>query len=509
MATERESMKKILLALHAIHPDVINYFIIENKIIDHNKDAIKNYKSPTDRTIKNSFNRSNGLSPNTFAFFCSYVPNPGLDCTYECLSTGLRKSIVDGWRGGGDVSSAFSAALAKIIANPSVDHSLVLNDSNYIGHLQDQHLPFHESTKQKYFFNKIKCSIERVTGIKLPSVCINGDPVFDCSFIDAPGVERPVVEVSCTLNGPATPPDASVSEFASKAKSGPHAHDNPSFGVSGYTTNKGRLLINVCWTTYFRSLEIHDAHYMQAIYSCGTDVEDRKIDALSKNIARVLRDKGNCSHPILGVTTAVVFKRQSDGPYWTFVQLKEGGASRIPESHLTPSFVHQPATKMKRSLLREVADIEFHIYRELLEEIFNFPENIHSDFDFYKQIVNRHFAIKSINGLIEKKQAELFCHGLVLDAHRAKFELVYVLRIDDPIWFAEIGQHIEANQEAIKGGVVLAPLDAEGVVQTLAGQLTHSKPVRRMCSPGQAGLVAAIEHLKNRQDPHLKTVSIS
>lgn len=510
MTTASDSMKKILQTLFRMKPSVEQFFKAE---LSNKK------KSIGPKTIENAFSSSNGLSPRTLLFFETYIPNPVKDYSFSKLAEKLKKFIEIEPNQRTRVKKEFATFLAEAHTGNVQNTDEQLTTFDYIGRLQDPNLPFHDPGRQQKFWDQLLDAIKNafrvdqtiaLTRPQFKSVNAGNFSRFEVSFLEVVRFNAQTALV-CQLGGDSTPDGPSTTEFAIKASQGRAVHDNPSFGVAGFAQNQqDQWTVELRWTTYLRSLEYHDAFYMQAIYAFGTKLENDKFKALAQNVARILRTKfSNHTLPILGVTTAIAFKRESGGPYWTFVQLKEGGTSRIPESHLTPSFVHQPATMMKRSLHDEVSDIEFHIYRELIEEIFNYPENIHSDFAFYRQLVEKHFAIAHLKQLIASNQACLHCHSLVLDMHRAKFELIYVLRIDDPAWFAAIGQHVNANQEAIKGGVVLAPLDAQGIHEALTGGLTYSKPVRRMCSPGQAGLVAAIEHLKSRHDPHVENVAIT
>lgn len=510
MIKNSNSTKKILLTLHRMNPNIVHFF--------KEKLRLKEIKI-NPKTIDNAFLSLHQLSPKTLNFFQAYIPTSVKEYSFSNLTEELRLFIENDHHRHADAAQQFATLLTEVHAGDVQNTNEQLTTFDYIGQLQDPNLPFHDPNRQQKFWDQLLDAIKNafrvdqtiaLTRPQFKSVNAGNFSRFEVSFLEVVRFNAQTAVV-CQLGGDSTPDGPSTTEFAIKASQGRAVHDNPSFGVAGFAQNhQDQWTVELRWTTYLRSLEYHDAFYMQAIYAFGTKLENDKFKALAQNVARILRTKfSNHTLPILGVTTAVVFKREPDGPYWTFVQLKEGGTSRIPESHLTPSSVHQPATMMKRSLPDEVSDIEFHIYRELIEEIFNYPENIHSDFALYRQLVEKHFVIAHLKQLIASNQACLHCHSLVLDMHRAKFELIYVLRIDDPAWFAAIGQHVHANQEAIKGGVVLAPLDAQGIHDALTGALTYSKPVRRMCSPGQAGLVAAIEHLKSRHDPHVENVAIT
>lgn len=491
-------------------PDVVQYFKSKSRASD-----IK----ISEKTIKNSFFSSHGLSPNTQLFFQTYIPSAVKEYSFSSFSEELRLFIDKDINRHAETVQQFDKHLAEAHRGDMQSTAAQLTTFNYIGQLQNPTLAFHNPVRQPEFWGQLLSAVKSAfkadlglgTRLLFKSVKPGHFPAFEVSFLEVAKFNgNAQAALVCQLGGELTPDGPSATEFALKASQGRAVHDSPSFGVAGLAmSQQGQCTVDLRWTTYLRSLESHDAFYMQAIYAFGTNMEEKKLKDLTENVTGILRTRGSISKPILGVTTAIVFKRDLDGPYWTFVQLKDGGASRIPEAHLTPSFVHQPVTKMKRSLPDEVSDIEFHIYRELIEEIFNFPENIHSDFTFYRQLVEDHFAISHIKQLISRSLAGLQLSKLILDMHRAKFELIYVLRIDDPAWFAAIGQHIQANHEAIKGGVVLAPLDAQGIHEALTGTLTYSKPARRMCSPGQAALLAAIEHLKSRHDPHVKNVVIT
>lgn len=489
-----DPLKKILRALNTLNRDVHKFFT-DN---DVNK-----------KTIQNSLKTDKNISTKTRNYFQKYIPSPWHGYNFEKLDPNLQDWLIRNStnRNSKAVRDSFASILLLEHLTETPQDPAALENSDYIGQLQNTSLPFHDPKKQIDYWKKLHQQVRKSVRTHFFQRLRPGDyPLFDLSFLELTSTK--IERLTCNLEGDSTPPESSDSAFAKKACSGPQAHDNPSFALTGFSDVNGHLSIKLQWTRYFTSLEQHDAYFMQSIYSFGSLSENKKIADLAERVAFVLRNNEFPTKPILGVTTAIAFKRDKHGPYWTFVQLKEGGASRIPESHLSPSFVHQPTTPMRHSLQDEANDIEFHIRRELIEEIFNFPEHAHSDFACYREIVNNHFAIRSLDALIEVNLAELSFHGLIMDTQRAKFELVYVLRIDDPAWFTSVGQHIRENQEAIRGGMVLAPFTPEGVHQALTGQLTYSKPIRRMCAPGQAGLTAAIRHLKKRNDPFLHDVQI-
>ena len=501
-----KDLKSILFALNKVIPNINSFF--RDNINDQEISSV---------TINNALkNKTKALSNKTQNFFMQYIEKwdnkesiPSLHADLKEWINKYHSSTSGNWE-----SDLLKECNNDISSSPKYS-KIDLTNSSYIGKLQDNNLPFHNLEIQKIFWDKIRRKIIEKNSQQSFNHVINElhpGQRFDLAYIKiAPNkpINNLPLHVTCKLNDDMEPPDADVSLFTAMAMKGPNAHDSPSFGVCGYEFKSGNLYVNLKWTTYFRSLQGHDAFFMSAVYACGSTDETQIIEALSERVNYVLRNKGENTRPILGVTTAVVFRRDEPGDrYWTFVQLKEGGASRIPESHLTPSFVHQPVTRMRRSLCDEVEDIEFHIYRELIEEIFNFPEQMHSDFSVYKKIVYSHFAIESIKELIANKKAELIFDGLAFDIHRAKYELIYVLRIDDSNWFERTSKRIEANYEAIKTGVVLAPLDVNGVFEILNGNLTYGKPYRRMCAPGQAGLIAAVKHLKKCGNRCLENIQI-
>ena len=517
---DKYDLKFILTFLYCTNEDIYRFFREENNKITKEKNITK----LDQKTIETALTKQDGsFKSNTEKFFKHYIKN--WQKNEDHLSVELHPDLIDCLKRQSQNNYSIKSEPGQkeeLIINISSAEKLLtekfskndLNNSNYIGKLQDEQLPFHDAVNQKKFWSKIHKIITTINPKRnFQYITHNSDKnqKFNLSFIKIEPINPSNhLNVECTLIGEEEPLGADESEFTSMAKKGPNAHDNPSFGLCGYEINGDNLNIHLRWTTYFRSLRMHDSFFMSAIYACGGSDEDKTMSAVANTVNTVLRNTGKLSKPILGVTTAVVFKREEPemDRFWTFVQLKEGGASRIAESHLTPSFVHQPATKMRRSLRDEVSDIEFHIYRELIEEIFNFPEQVHSDFSVYKKIVYGHFAIKSIQKLIENKEAELIFDGLVFDVHRAKYELTYVLRIDNTSWFDEAAEFMQGNYEAIKTGVVLAPLDANGVFEILNGRLTYGKPIRRLCAPGQAGLIAAVTHLKNRGDKYLKDIRI-
>ncbi len=513
--TQYSPLKKILMALHDVEPDIIGFFVAENS----SKDNIFHPK-----TINNAFDPSKGMSKNLIAFFEKYIPQPHINYSYDSLIDKLKLFMESHNRDNSQIREKFSNALKH---GAQKEHTHIIEESDYIGNMQDPELAFHDEEMQQMFFKKLRNAIRDefrkqkllsnvfdhkpgVLNYQLESVKIGSSDSFELTYIEAALVCAPLSQVSCALSGSMVPPPPSASSFAARAMR-PGVYDGASFGLCDFSleNNKGinRLNIDLRWTTYFRSLEQCDAKYMTAIYAFGKQAEQASISKLVATGARVFENRGGSTLPILGVTTAVIFRRgDKKGPYWTFVQLKEGGASRIIESHLTPSFVSQPATRMMATLNDEAADIDFHIRRELIEEIFNFPENISPDYHQYKKTVNSHPAIQALDMLMDKGKAELFCHGLVFDIHRSKYELINVLRIDCPTWFDQISEHIRANHEAIANGVVLVPLTEEGVYQALTGTLTYTRPIRRMCSPGQAALAAAIQHLKKRDDENVQNI---
>lgn len=451
----------------------------------------------------------------TLSFFQADIPFVSRvdlkEYPYKRLSNGLRSWIGANSRSHvSEVESEFNKILNLDLQVVSEDVQGLIVSGDYIGRLQDNQLLFYQENGRGAdgFWGKLQgCVEELLKGCVFRKIAFleKGD-VFSCSFVEVHRFNK-LTQLKFRLVGDAMPPNSPQSSFAKVVGGGMNLHANPSFGLHDFRFSETGFEVDVCWTTDISSLENHDAFLMQAIYAYGTDLQAVKMRSLALRACHVLNSRGKTTNPALGITAVVMFRRDAkDDRYWTFVQLKEGGSSRIPESHLTPSFYHRPATKIKRSLEDEVQDIEFHVFRKLAEEVFNLPEHLHSDYGFYRKIIFNHFAIRPLRECVENKMADLFCHGLIFDAHRSKFELVYVLRVDTPDWFLEVGDKIQENYEAVKGGVVIAPLDAEGVHEMMTGQLTYTKPTRRMCPPGQAGVVAAIEHLQALRNPHMKSV---
>lgn len=382
----------------------------------------------------------------------------------------------------------------------------LLVSGDYIGHLEDHNLAFYRFAhhpNSSFYATLLNILQNAIPNIPLKCIHI-GDEIFKCFFIEVFNLfEYDKISIKIHFDEYSCPPDSNVNTTFAKAliKARPGAFDGLSFGLNQAWQEDGVLHLRLVWCRYIDSLQRHDAYYMSSIFKYDPNSVNNELDNqvnLTKNILLNFKNGISLStNPVLGCTAAIAFKKKGDARFWTFVQIKGDWVTCIPELHLTPSFTHQSISNINTTLKKEAEDFEFHIYRELMEEIFDYKEKVTKDFYRYKEVIYSLRPINMIEQMRKNNTAFLNCEGLFFDVQRNKFELVYTLVITDEQWYKECMHLICGNHEAIPGGVITMPCDISNLNVLLTGKLTNDI-VRFLCAPGQAGLFCLLRRLEQQ-----------
>ena len=158
---------------------------------------------------------------------------------------------------------------------------------------------------------------------------------------------------------------------------------------------------------------------------------DRKLylrKRLHQHISNPVLD-GNGRSPAIGISVLIAYKDQGAMKLLTKRRSSKGVPLRAGLLHVVPGFMFQPTT--------QDVDYEFNIthnvYREYLEELFNLPENFHSNrhanhFGSDKRLVY-------LKNLIAEGNAKLYFTGITINLLNLRPEICMLLSITTPEWY--------------------------------------------------------------------------
>ncbi len=212
-------------------------------------------------------------------------------------------------------------------------------------------------------------------------------------------------------------------------------------------------------------------HYYDMLATCAS-LENELRDALEQGWMRapsraqyhrhvepqeaILRGIGRSS--AIGIGTLTVFN--DNGTYKTILARRsDKTAFDSGMYHVLPAMMFQPTTPDFRHPEHEWS-IKHQIMREVLEEMFDMPEQLDPDqWDFFYQ----HPAMVYLQDLMATGKAQLYVTGLILNMLTLRPEVSTLLLIRDPEWYARItakdsDMPFKTADETLSDSVVVASM---------------------------------------------------
>ncbi|MCU0512730.1 MAG: hypothetical protein MUE40_09180 [Anaerolineae bacterium] len=277
--------------------------------------------------------------------------------------------------------------------------------------------------------------------------------------------------------------------------SGRSLYDGVTFSLKTLTTRPLRL--NATLGSYFDMLatcgalerELRDAAGDAAIRLPGRSQYHRQVAP-----ALALKS-GRGRSAAIGGACLVVFKHQ--GRYQALLARRSPRNATDPGFfHLLPAFIFQPASADVRP---EEWNIERHIYRELLEELFGLPEQEQSPppppFD-------DHPALVYLRHLLATGGAGLYLTGVVLGLLTLRPEICALLLIHDEAWYERItapdsDMPLNAAHET-DGGITLVPIDSDAALLAALPPDVHTIMPPQAVAALWEGVALARQHIAGR-----------
>lgn len=185
----------------------------------------------------------------------------------------------------------------------------------------------------------------------------------------------------------------------------------------------------------------------------------RSVDPLNA----ITRGRGRSA--AIGGAVLIVF-RHSSGYQAILAQRSASNATDPGSYHLLPAFIFQPQTTDVKACEWQFS---YHVYRELLEELFGVSE-IQSD-DNHSEQVMQHPAIQYLQQLMQSNQAGLYLTGVSVNLLTLRPEICALLLIHDAGWYERIstpGSDIAMDTTAeTLNGLTLVPAENDAAVQAM------------------------------------------
>lgn len=221
---------------------------------------------------------------------------------------------------------------------------------------------------------------------------------------------------------------------------GSKLEDRPTFTMQELLIHPTQLGLTCAAGTYFQALDTCDAlerELLSQISSLrGSDETayrqfDRQLPlrwALHTKVAHPVR-YGASRSAALAISTLLAYTR--DDKLHLVLQRRSASSAALHANqvHVIPSGMFQPFT----SFLTEEFSVTHNIYREYLEELFDYPEPTEEAQDwrsFYQDP-----RLVYLQSLLETHQAELFLTGIAVDLLNLRPEICTLLLIRSPEWY--------------------------------------------------------------------------
>jgi hypothetical protein len=181
----------------------------------------------------------------------------------------------------------------------------------------------------------------------------------------------------------------------------------------------------------------------------------------------------------IGVATLIVFNH--DGDYQAVLARRSQHTATEPLFyHVQPAFVFQPVSVDSAQAEWQVA---YHIYRELLEELFNVPED-----QFYDDITEQ----PQIRSLLTAAQATLYLTGISLNILTQRPEICTLLLIHDPNWYTQIVGR-PTGWETERNSTVFAPITSDAALLAALPEDVRHQLYANMTPLGSAALWLGVD----------------
>jgi hypothetical protein len=145
---------------------------------------------------------------------------------------------------------------------------------------------------------------------------------------------------------------------------------------------------------------------------------------------------------VIAVSTLVVYQRK--GKYWVLWDvLPSRKKTHLELTHAVPSLIFQPVTGTSKKSLKGEWSITHNIFREYLEELFNFPEAHEIEESLNPDYFYNHPNLQFLQGFIKEGSALLKGTGVVFNLLNHRPEICTLLLIQNDEWYerqADLGK---------------------------------------------------------------------
>ncbi len=189
----------------------------------------------------------------------------------------------------------------------------------------------------------------------------------------------------------------------------------------------------------------------------------------------------------LGVATLIVFNR--DGDYQAMLVRRSRHTATEPLFyHVQPAFIFQPVSAASAQTEWQLA---YHIYRELLEEVFGVPED-----QLYDDITQQ----PQIRSLLTTGQAGLYLTGTSLNVLTQRLEICTLLLIHDPNWYRQIMDR-PTGWETERYSTVFASIASDTALLAALPEDVRHHLYANMTPPGLATLWLGVDRARELLAP--------
>ena len=297
--------------------------------------------------------------------------------------------------------------------------------------------------------------------------------LYQCEPYTRAGIEHPVTVYY--------PSEQQMRDVDSVLDSYPPEQENTDFATYDYSylhdlqNSKPTLFNGRTFTLNFirpKPLKMRGAlgHYYDMLATCA-NLENELRDAVDQGWMRapsratyhryvepneaILR--GSKRSAAIGIGTLTVFN--DNGTYKAMLARRsDKTAFDSGMYHVLPAMMFQPTTPDVR--YPQERSIKHQIMREVLEEMFNMPEENNPErWDFFYD----HPAMVYLQSLMDAGRAQLYVTGIILNLLTLRPEVSTLLLIHDPEWYARItatdsDMPFMTADETVKDSVVVAPI---------------------------------------------------
>lgn len=300
--------------------------------------------------------------------------------------------------------------------------------------------------------------------------------LYQCEPFSRAGIEHPVTvmypedwqihDVDSLLDPTRPKPETRAFAFYDYSylhdlqNSKPGLHDGPTFTMK--LIRKKPLRLRGAIGSYYDMLatcgalerELRDAvaeGWMRAPSRASYHRQSPPLEALTRGTGR---------SATIGIGTLTVF---NDGEGYKAILARRSAATATDSGmfHVLPAMIFQQTTADFAD--RREWSVKHQILREVLEELFNFPELLQPprwDF-FYDQP-----ALRYLLRLLESGRAQLCATGIVFNLLTLRPEISTLLLIHEPEWYGRItavdsDMPFTTADETLAGSVILAPIETD------------------------------------------------